>query len=292
MSLRSSLTLCALLFALVGCGGEAEQSDSAMRASTWERAPELSAAGGAEKAHPFSCPKLSRVFRDAAPIRELDRLQDIVTRVEHTAWDGFAVRRAEATNLGVVALVTGELDEARGRLREVGVAHVYRWDPSVASVGVDGPGQVQQVLQWLLDPAGRELRAAYRGVGGFEGVAYWQAAGAVLLQWKAPIPPKVQSLAGLRSDGVRVIVEPTRYSARDFRAASAKVIGAIRAGRVDAEWSSTYGCGDGSGLVVGIEPASLGGDRRSSLQTQLTAVANMPVYVVPEEAPVPLVDRD
>ncbi len=70
----------------------------------------------------------------------------------------------------------------------------------------------------------------------------------------------------------------------------ARVIRAIRGREIDADWSVTHGCADGSGLVVGIEPSSLRG-RRASLQARLSKAADMPVFVVPEPAPMPLLAR-
>ena len=203
-------------------------------------------------------------------------------RQRSSSWEGFDVRLAASTHLGVVALVKGDLDAARAALPDVGVAHVYPWDDSAASVGVNAQGQVHQVLQWLLEPAVHDVRNAYRGVPGFESLGLWQEAGAVLLQWKAPVPDEIAALAGVRPDGVRVIVEPTRFSAHELRVAGQKAADASLKGRLDADWTSSYGCADGSGLVVGIEPESLA-DRRVTLQEALEAIAGMPVRVVPEE---------
>ena len=289
MPFRALVALCAVLFVVPSCGRVAEPT-SVTRAAGTTTTPEShepNAKSNPSEPTLFECPLESRVFGEAPPIPDIDRLEDIVDRVEQTTWDGFDVERVEATHLGVVALASGDLNEARKALREVGVPHVYRWDPSVASVGVDAAGQVRQVLQWLIEPAVHDLRASYRGIRGYETLALWQEAGAVLLQWKAPVPTEIKALEGVRPDGVRVIVKPTRFSERDWRAASAKVNHAIRDGRVDANWSTMGGCADGSGLVVGIEPASLG-DRRSALQAQLSEVANIPVYVMPEEAPITL----
>jgi hypothetical protein len=234
----------------------------------------------------FECLVESRVFSDSPPpIADLDPQRDTIGRIRETSWSRFKVRRADPTHLGVVALVSGDLPAARTALSQAGVAHVYEWDDSVAEVGVDGPGQVHQVLQWLLDPALRDVRRATRGTPGYASVAYWQKAGAILLTWKAPIPARIGALAGVRSDGAEVIVEAARFSERDVQAASHRVATAIRRGQVKAAWSTMHPCGDGSGLVVGIQPASLDG-RRATLQSRLRKVAGMPVYLIPEQAPV------
>lgn len=243
--------------------------------------------GGGSASERFTCPRASRVLGDAPPIPDREELDAIAERVRRTGWDGFEVRRVEATHLGVVALVAGDLQAARRVLAEVGAAQTHAWDDSLAPVGVDAAGQVREVLQGLLEPAVRDVRAAVRGIPGQESIALWPEAGAVLLQWKAPVPTEVRALAGRRPDGVRVIVEPTRYSRRDIRAASERVVAAIRAGRIEVDWSTASGCADGSGLVVGVQPHSLA-DRAAELEAQLAEVAGMPVRVVPEEPPVPL----
>ncbi len=230
----------------------------------------------------FDCSRRSLVFSEPPPIPDVERQKSVVAETTQSSWEGFDVRLAASTHLGVVALVKGDLDAARAALPDVGVAHVYPWDDSAASAGVNAQGQVQQVLQWLLEPAVRDVRNAYRGVPGFESLGLWQEAGAVLLQWKAPVPDEIAALAGVRPDGVRVIVEPTRFSAHELRVAGQKAADASLEGRLDADWTSSYGCADGSGLVVGIEPESLA-DRRVTLQEALEAIAGMPVRVVPEE---------
>jgi putative intracellular protease/amidase len=239
------------------------------------------------KAALFGCPLESRVFGPAPAIPDLDRQQRIIDATNQHRWKAFHVQRMAPTHLGVVALVSGDLNAARLVLPRRGVEHVYAWDPTARSVGVDGAGQVRQVLGWLLEPAVRDIRRANRGIAGYQSLALWQDAGAVLLQWKAPVPDQITGLAGQRPDGVLVIVEPARYSQRDFKTATAKVVEAIRAHHVDAKWSTARACADGSGLVVGIEPASLQG-RRAELQKQLADIARMPVRVIPEDAPVPL----
>lgn len=283
--MRAMVGLCALVLVLTGCGRAEEPSARETGATASLSHPSDAASRRTDPAQ-FSCPVDGlAALGESSPIPDIDRLTDIVEGVEQTTWHGFVVERVEATHLGVVALVSGDLDAARRSLGGVGVAHVRRWDPSVAVVGVDAAGQVQQVLQWLTEDALREVRAGTRGIEGYQSLALWTGAGAVVLQWKAPVPAAVRALGGVRPDGVMVIVKPARFSARDVRAASARVGHAIRAGRVDAEWSTTGGCADGSGLVVGITPDSLG-DRRPALQAQLGRIAGMPVHVVPEEAPV------
>ncbi len=284
---RASAGVLLTMLAVAGCGA-AEADPSATSGGAATAAP--GAAGDARAPKPFACSRQSRVLGPPPAVPEAGRLARIVRRVDAFRGEGYEVRRAEVTHLGVVALISGNLAEARSQLPGLGVAHVYPWDPAAASTGVDGAGQVQQVLQWLLEPAVRDVRAASRGLPGSAGLALWQEAGAVLLSWKAPVPDQIAALEGRRPDGVRVIVDPVRFSARDVRAASSRAARAIRGGPVAVDGVLTYGCADGSGLVVGVEPPALRG-RRAALQARLSEAAGMPVFVVPEPAPVPLMAR-
>jgi hypothetical protein len=154
----------------------------------------------------------------------------------------------------------------------------------MASVGVDADGQIRQVLQWLLQPAISDVRRATRSLPGDAGLALWQDAGAVLLQWKAPVPQELLALAGVRPDGVEVIVEPVDYSQQDMQRAARQLQAVLRERGLRDRWSSSYGCGDGSGLVVGIVPPLTD---RAELQADFTEALGLPVMVVPEERPVP-----
>lgn len=233
----------------------------------------------------FDCPRQSRVFGEAPAIPDRGRQQEIVETAHQHASTQFDVRRAEPTHLGVVALVSGDLAAARQLLPEVGVRHVYKWDPSGASVGLTARAQIQQALQWLLEPAIADVRASSRGIAGNGGLALWQEAGAVLLQWKRPVPPEIQQLEGTRPDGVRVIVDPVRFSAAETGKAGRKL---FKAGtRLDAFVTTTTGCADGSGVIAGVDPESLG-DRRAELEEKMAEIVGMPVRVVPQAAPIPL----
>jgi hypothetical protein len=257
--------------------------------------PEPATSSPSPHAQPFECSRESRVFGDAKPIADLDQQQEVVRRLY--ALSSVQVRYAAPSPLGVVALVvdhSGDLDSYADpavvtQLQEVGAAHVFEWDPSIASAGVDADGQVNQVLSWLLDPAIRDVRRATRGLPGDAGLALWQDAGSVLLQWKAPIPQEVLDLAGVRPDGVEVIVEPVEYSQRDIRRAQRRLQTVLRERGLRDRWSTSYGCGDGSGLVVGMVPPLAD---RSELRADLTEALGLPVMVVPEERPVPAGSRD
>lgn len=234
----------------------------------------------------FECPTENRVFTETTTIVDLEAQQQVVRRL--TTLSSVQVRHAAPSPLGVVALVvddSGDPDSYAdpavvAQLREVGVAHVFEWDPTAATAGVDADGQVRQVLQWLLQPALNDVRSATRDLSGAAGIAFWQDAGALLLQWKAPAPQEVLALNGTRPDGVRVIVESVDYSRLDIQRAQKRLHGVLREHGLKDRWSSSYGCGDGSGLIVGMTPPITD---RGDLQTLFGDALGLPVMVLPED---------
>lgn len=241
----------------------------------------------------FRCSTESRVVNDPPTITDLEQQQAIVRQL--LALSSVQVRHAAPSPLGVVALVvddSGDPDSHAdpvvvAQLQEAGAAHVFEWDPSMASVAVDADGQVLRVLQWLLQPAIDDVRRATRGLPGNAGLALWQDAGAVLLQWKTPVPREVLALAGVRPDGVEVLVEPVSYSRQDIRRAMGRLPNVLRERGLWGRSSSSYSCADGSGLVVGIAPpptdrAELEADL-TELQADLTEALGLPVTVISED---------
>jgi hypothetical protein len=228
----------------------------------------------------FSCPEEHRVFTDPVPpIEDLAEQQATIESIEAEPWDGFTIERTAASPLGVVAMIEGDLAGARSALGAVGVPIVYNWDPQLDGGGM---GYLDWVIQWRLDPVVHQLRELRRDIDGYAGVALWPEAGAVVLQWKAPVPAEIQALAGTRPDRIQVIVTPAALSERDLNIGRKLVSEAMDDGRFDAQWSSLSSCADSSGLEVGIVPESLG-DRRAELQEQLTRIAGVPVMVRPQE---------
>ncbi|WP_435747269.1 hypothetical protein [Nocardioides sp. SYSU DS0663] len=277
----------ALVVGATGTGNGANPRDAAVAGSSAADLPPSTL-------EDFACARASKVFTGEPPLPDEAEQQEIVEAVEARGWTW--VRHVATTALGVVALVddpdgdadhtVDEADERARELRRLGVAHVSEWDPSGVDVGLDAAAQARQVVQWRLDPVVRELRRKTRGLAGDAGLALWHAAGAVLVQWKAPVPAEVEALAGIRPDGVRVVVEPVPYSQADVDAAQHRLRSWLRRSGRDHAWTSASACADGSGIVVGMEPPL---EDRSALQAELAEAAGMPVLVVPEEAPVPAV---
>jgi len=192
----------------------------------------------------------------------------------------------------VVALVeddSGDLDywadpSVAQRLSGLGVAHTYEWQP--ASSGSDGGAadQVRQVILWELYPVLRQVRQDVRGMSGMAGIGFWPEAGAVVVQWRAPIPPEVSALVGTRASGARVEVRPTVYSRADVRHAQDHLQEWLRDTDRRRDWSSAGACADGSGLIVGMRPKAAG---EPGLANEIAAAVGMPVLVIPEDRPFP-----
>lgn len=253
-------------------------------------APSPTATSG-EPSSAFTCPTESRVFTGRRPIPDLEEQDQVVSLISRlsSVW----VRHAEPTALGVVALVgddSGDEDlwadpQVADQLQRLGVARVYEWDPSAAETGVDGAGQVRRVLGWGVDPAYRDLRRATRGIPGRGSIAYWSEAGAILVSWKAPLPAAVEALAGVRPDGVRVVLDVVPYSERDVRRAQGRLEDWLVATGRRVEWTESHACADHSGLIVSMLPEEA---HRGTIAERIGEAVGMPVMVVAEEPPVPL----
>lgn len=217
------------------------------------------------------------------PIADLARQKALIEELEAKSWSAFEIADAEPTQLGVVALVSGSYQAAKETLLAEGVRQVAVQAKELGSAH----DQAMNFIQELIEPAIDDITRLSKDVPGYTSIAVWSEGGAVVVDWKAPIPAEVQALAGVRKDGVNVIIQPVRYSSVEISAALDRVSKALRVHRVDAEWSSSSACQDGSGIVVGIQPDSLG-SRKAALESQLSEIAEMPAHVVAEEAIVPL----
>lgn len=234
----------------------------------------------------FECETESKALGPGPGIADLSEQERVVERL--LAISSVQVRHAAPSPLGVVAFVddaSGDMDAYADPavvtgLKNAGAAHVYEWDPSLASAGTEADEMVGLVVGWLLEPAVRDVRRATRGLVGAAGIALWKDAGAVLVQWKAPMPAEVQALAGVRPDGVTVVVEPVTYARRDIARAQQQLEGVLRARNLRDRWSSSSACADGSGLVVGMVPPL---DDRAQLQADFSEELGLPVMIVPEE---------
>jgi hypothetical protein len=232
----------------------------------------------------FGCPEENPVFtRHVPPIMDIRQQQAIAARVESLSGQGWSVVFARPTRLGVFAFVDGDVEAARRVLLGADAAHVWQRDqgPEFGD-GDDHDALVDQAMQWALEKPMEEVLGALRSLPNDGEPAYWDKAGAILVQWKGPLPARVASLDGMRPDGVLVIVEETPYSPREIQAANDRIVAADERGDIDAHLSALGACGDLSGALIGIRPESLG-DRAGQLQEELSRIAGLPVHVVPVE---------
>lgn len=230
---------------------------------------------------PGDCPQESEVFDPAAstPPAHLDQQHATVRRVRDMHAAGWQVRYARPTALGVVALVSGDTKAAQAALTPLGVWQVRSSGGPSGSAGSEADRRVEQVLQDLLGPVAQRLARQLSNRAGYAGVALWADQGAVLLSWKKPVPADIMALQQpAHPGGVRVIVQPTAYSSADIEAALRAV--AVDGGRIaKSQISAIVGCGDSSGLVVGITPGTWPSDA-DALRAELAKRAGMPVTLI------------
>lgn len=234
---------------------------------------------------PVAVPVADDLFScDRSFTRKAEPPADLVEQGGISEWaggyvgDGYVVRRTASSRLGLIALVAGDLAKARAELVPRGVAVVERWrDPQG---DVNPVAQVTEVVEARLAPVVEEVRRAIRGLEGGYDVVPWIAGGAVVVQWRPPVPEAVTALVGERPDRVRVLVEEVPLSRDQVDRAAAAIEDADDLG---VEVTATSGCADGTGLVVGVSPDT-DLDDRSALQERLAAAAGVPVLVVPVEA--------
>lgn len=232
----------------------------------------------------FACPERHPVFtRHAPPIMHIQEERAKARAVEQASGTGWSVAFAEPTRLGIFAFVDGDLDAAEPPLLAAGASHVWERDqgPEFGD-GDDREALVSQGMQWALERPMTEVRRALAGLPDDGELAYWNEAGAIFVQWKRPLPAPVAALAESRLAGALVVVEETAYSPREITAASNRIFAAAGRGEIPAQLTSGGSCGDLSGVLIGVEPESLGA-RGPELQERLVRIAGVPVHVVPQE---------
>ncbi len=139
----------------------------------------------------------------------------------------FSVAYAAPSALGVVALVRGDVGLARRLLADqVDVpVLVGRWREPQPDAGFGPAAQAREVVGARLLAVVDDLDDTLAGTvadeerDGDVGRVVWAEAGAVVVQWQEPVPASVARLAGVRPDGVGVVVQGTRYSRDEIAAA-------------------------------------------------------------------------
>lgn len=270
---RRAAAVLVLALTLTACSTERE-----MREEAASPAPEPSASSAP------ATPDAVRVDCDRTFTRASDPPDDLVEQGGISEWaggyvgDGYVVRRAASSPLGLVALVVGDVGRARAELTARGVALVARWDDTESTRSDTPFAQVDAVVERRLDPVLAEVRAAVAGLDGVFDVRPWLPNGEVVVQWAAPVPAEVTALAGERPGRVRVAVEAVPHSRAEVEAAVARVLAAD----LDVVPVTAYPCADGAGVVVGIAPDELDAGR-ARLQEELAEVAGMPALAIPLE---------
>lgn len=270
-----------MLLALGGCSTEeemraegrpsADAEPAAPSSATDPTAPEPTAPPADDL---FTC---DRTFtRASVPPADLVEQGGVSEWTGGYVGDGYRVRRAASSPLGLVALVSGDVATARRELTARGVALVGTWDDAESTRSPTPFAQVDALVKERLDPVLAEVRERVAGLDGAFEVREWVPNGEVVVAWADPVPAEVAALAGERPDRVRVAVETVPFSRDEVRAALAVLRGTTDLG---VEPTASYPCADGSGLVVGVDPDELG-DRRARLQDELAAAAGMPVLVI------------
>ncbi|MDO7868417.1 hypothetical protein [Nocardioides jiangxiensis] len=229
----------------------------------------------------FSCPEKHPVFtRHAPPVMHVQEERAKAERIASMAGGAWSVAFAEPTRLGVIAFVDGDLAAARPVLLAAGAGHVYRRDagPELGD-GKDHQALVESALGWALEKPMRDVRRRLRGLPHDGELAYWNEAGAVYVQWK---PTQVAALAETYVDGALVVVGETPYSPREVTAAMNRIFAPRYERLTGARFTFGATCGDLSGVLLGVDPATLG-DRGPRIQELLARAAGMPVHVVPAE---------
>lgn len=200
------------------------------------------------------------------------RLERVADRARQLAEADYEVRRARATAAGVVALVTGDVRKARRELR--GVRYVASWGGDFRSDFPPGMRIGVFIQDRLTTPVLHDALRRVRGVPGRVGAAFWDADVAVVLEWKAPVPARVQRLAVVRPNGVEVRVVPRPYSGRELQQATNRLIRFLD--ERDVDWSTAGPCSSAAGVSVGVPGPR---DEMGVSQAELEEAAGMRVLV-------------
>lgn len=230
----------------------------------------------------FACPAKHPVFtRHVPPVMHIQDERAKAERIAGLKGEGWSVAFAEPTRLGVMAFVDGDLGAAEPELRAAGVTGVWPRDQGPEFPEADRADLVRLALNEALEKPMSEVRRATRGLPRDGDFAFWSSAAAIYVQWKAPLPPEVAALAGIRPDGIEVVVDETLYAPRDLHVGMNLIFDAAQRGEIEADLTSGSTCGDLSGVLIGVEPGSLG-ERGPRLQEELARIAGVPVHVIPQ----------
>lgn len=200
------------------------------------------------------------------------RLERIAERARQHTDPDYEVERARATAAGVIALVTGDVAKARRELRRV--RHVASWTGHFRSDFPPGMRIGVFIQDELTSPVLHDALRRVRGVPGRVGPALWDGNVAVVLEWKAPVPPRVSRVAGVRPDGVEVRVVARPYSGRELQSATHRLVRFLEGRHID--WSLAGPCASAAGVSVGIPGPR---EEMGATQAELDEAAGVRVLV-------------
>ncbi|GAA5141356.1 hypothetical protein GCM10023340_02950 [Nocardioides marinquilinus] len=205
------------------------------------------------------------------PLPAAARQQRVAERVRGREGDGWTVRRVRPTHLGVLALVSGDVDAATSALPRVD--HVISWTGGWLS---DFPPSMRMgvAVSRFLDPVVNDVMRRTRGVPGRGGLAIWVDGTAVVMTWRAPVPRQVRRLAGVRPNGVEVRIVPRPYSQSDFHRAIDRLTDFLD--ERDEPWTEVGACHSERGLSLHVPGRP---DRLGVTDAELLEAAGMPVKV-------------
>ena len=235
-------------------------------------------------ATPFTCAVDSIIDRVPPPIADADEQAALIAEVDGRGFQNFTVLRLEATHVGVVALVDGDVESARTVLGGEGIWHVYPVPSTLTESGL-----VRIVQQEVVRAALNRLQRDLGDRPGFAGLLQWPDAGSVQIFWKGAAPADVEAWVGTRVG--HVLVEPVTsvpWTGEDLRRAQGRLADAVTDGGFPGlpfVWTSVFRCDDYTGLVLGVTTDNA--RKREEIAERAAQTAGVPVMVVEEEAAVP-----
>jgi hypothetical protein len=230
-------------------------------------------ATSAEPPHGQDFPCLGKRYGQPRALPAAARQGRVAERVAGREGDGWSVRVVRPTHLGVVALVGGDVDAARAALPRVD--HVISWTGGWLD-SFPPSMRMYVAISRFLEPVMRDAMRRTRGWPGRGTPGIWVEGTAAILTWKAPVPARVQRLAGVRANGVELRIVPRPYSEADLRSAQDTLRDYLDEHGHAWVWLGT--CRSDRGLELGVP-----GRRRDLALTddELAEIAGMPVQVWP-----------
>ncbi|MCP2324216.1 hypothetical protein HDA40_002723 [Hamadaea flava] len=134
-------------------------------------------------------------------------------------------------------------------------------------------------LAWSdsVDEAAAVVRGlSERGVPGYTGMSAVQNKRELRVLWKEPVPGAVAAFDGQKVAGLTVRIVPAKFSEEELVQKSEQLLAASQAGTV-APISYVYGADDGSGLVIGVDPAASNSLRAPMRTNDAQRLTGLPV---------------